>query len=605
MLQIHEEAGTETGETASALPSVGRLAVRPPQWTAEDEGRTASALWYLAAAIAAWACGYTIMRGSDLWWHLANGHWILRHQAIPLTDSWSFTRAGAPWNNEAWLAGVIFELWRRLFGLATLAWWKWLVLVSAWVLLFHTVRRTGRSSLEAFVAVVFGALVAAPFLDVRPQLYSFLGYSLLLHLAFERERPSWSLPLVFLLWANLHALVLFGLLALAVLLVPALRRAPVRSALLGFLCFAAAMVNPLGIGVATRALDYALRRGSPFRTLGEWRPPFQAGGLHSPLYPLAIALFAAAIVLALVTLRGRWRELPWTAVGLGLLTLAMSLTSRRFVPLFAMSQALLVRWMLARLAPRMPQRVHQALPAAALVLGLIRLWPYPQSSDAFLYLTAEDTFPVELCDFIAANGISGKVFAYYNWGGYLHFRTDGALRVYIDGRADMVFDDETYERYVDVLRQKPGWLAIVEGSGAELVLWPRGEPMLAELIGTGRWRLLHEDAVGALLRRATLPAAAALESTPVTAWSELSAGVLSVERDRLAAAETHYRRALRRMPHLGAACYGLAEAQAKQRRFEAALAQIDACQSIYPDRAKAAQSRHEVAQLGGGKAPGG
>jgi hypothetical protein len=571
----------------------------------QEDGRTAMALWYLAATIAAWSCGYTIMRGSDLWWHLANGHWILQHGAIPLTDSWSFTRADAPWSNEAWLAGVIFELWRRLFGLEALAWWKWLVQVSAWGLLFHTVRRISRSSFAAFVAVAFGALVAAPFLDVRPQLYSFLGYALLLHLGFSRERPSWALPLVFLFWANLHALVVFGLLALAVLLTPSLLRAPVRTALLGLSCVGAVLVNPLGIGVATRSLDYALRRDSPFRSLGEWRPPFQAGGLWSPLYPFAIVVFAAAVVLALVVHRRRWHDVPWTGMGLGVLTLAMSLTSRRFIPLFAMSQALLVGPLLARLLPDLPKRVHQVLPAAALALALVRLWPYPQSSAAFLYLTAQDTFPVSLCDFIEFNGISGKVFAYYNWGGYVHFRTQGTLKVYIDGRADMVYDDETYRRYVDVLLKKPGWLAIVEGSGAELVLWPRGEPIARKLIGTGRWRLLHEDAVGALLVRVAPPSTVPSKPAPVTAWSELSAGALSAERNQQASAEAHYRRALRRMPHLAAACYGLVETQAKQRRFDAALAQVRACQRIYPDPARAVESRERVQQLrAGGGEPG-
>jgi hypothetical protein len=88
---------------------------------------------------------------------------------------------------------------------------------------------------------------------------------------------------------------------------------------------------------------------------------------------------------------------------------------------------------------------------------------------------AEDTFPIETVSFIRHNGISGKVFAYYNWGGYLHQQTQGALKVYIDGRADMVFSDEIYRSYVQVLGQRPGWKQIIEGSGAEYVLWPKND----------------------------------------------------------------------------------------------------------------------------------
>jgi hypothetical protein len=266
------------------------------------------------------------------------------------------------------------------------------------------------------------------------------------------------------------------------------------------------LVNPLGIGVATRPLDYALRRDSPFLGVGEWRPPFQPGGIRSPLYPIAIAVFVVVVILVIVRVRARWREVPWMALGLGVLTLTMSLTSRRFVPLFAMSQALLIGPLAAQSLPRLPRRMRLALPVAALALAIARLWPYPQSNQAFPSLVVLDSFPVGLCDLITANRISGNVFAYYNWGGYLHFRTQGALKVYIDGRADMVYDDETYRRYVRVLKRDPGWLEIVDGSDAAFVLWPRDEPLVGELIGTGRWRLLHQDAVGALLiRRALSP----------------------------------------------------------------------------------------------------
>lgn len=575
-------AATDTAGSMSSSPFARLVG------SAETEGRLVTALWYLAVALAAWSCGYTPMRGSDLWWHLANGQWILEHRAIPLTDPWSFTRPGAAWNNEAWLSGLLFELWRRLFGLAALVWWKWLVIVSTWLFLFHTVRRTSHSSVAAFVAVVFGGFVAAPFLDIRPQLYSFLAYSLLLHLALGRERPSWALPVVFLVWANLHALVVFGLIVLPILLAPALRRQATRLALLAAACFGAVLVNPLGTGVLRRALDLALRRDSPFRSVGEWRPPFQTGGLQSPLYPPAIAIFAVAAILTIVLLRRRWREVPWVALGLGVLTLAMSLTSRRFVPLFAMSQALVFGPALARLVPRAPLGwLRLALPAAALAFGGVLLQPYPQSSDAFLYLTAQDTFPVELCNQIATSGISGSVFAYYNWGGYLHLRTRGALKVYIDGRADMVYDAETYRRYVRVLKMDPDWLGIVEGSGAQLVLWPRKEPMVEKLIGTGRWRLLHQDAVAVLLLGPAAAAPQHPQPAPVTAWSELAAGALSAEQNRLESAERHYRRALQRMPNLSMACYGLAETEAKQHRLDEALAQARACQRIYPDTHRA------------------
>jgi len=59
--------------------------------------RVSSILWYLAVIPSFWSFGFTTMWGSDLWWHIATGRWIVTHKALPLTDSWSFTRAGQPW----------------------------------------------------------------------------------------------------------------------------------------------------------------------------------------------------------------------------------------------------------------------------------------------------------------------------------------------------------------------------------------------------------------------------------------------------------------------------------------------------------------------------
>jgi hypothetical protein len=122
--------------------------------------------------------------------------------------------------------------------------------------------------------------------------------------------------------------------------------------------------------------------------------------------------------------------------------------------------------------------------------------------------------------------VSGRVFAYYNWGGYLHWRSAGTLQVYIDGRANTVFDDVTYQNYVAVLRQQPGWIDIVEDSGAQLFLWPLGSrggtAKARELLATGRWRLVYQDAVSYLLARRELPLAERLPVDPALPLGSLT-----------------------------------------------------------------------------------
>jgi hypothetical protein len=179
-----------------------------------------SALWYLAAIVSFWSFGYGRVQASDLWWHLANGQWIWEHRSIPLTDPYSFSAHGQRWLNHAWLSDLIYYIWIRIGGLYSLAWWKWAILIATFLSLMIALRRATGDWISSYLASLFALIVAVPFLDMRPQLYSFLGYSVLLYCALDRRRPLRLLPLLFLIWVNLHPFTYFGLIALTVIMLP-------------------------------------------------------------------------------------------------------------------------------------------------------------------------------------------------------------------------------------------------------------------------------------------------------------------------------------------------------------------------------------------------
>lgn len=534
------------------------------------------------------------MWGSDLWWHIATGRWIVTHKALPLTDSWSFTRAGQPWLQHEWLSDVVFQLWESLFGMNSLVYWKWSILILTLLLLFHVARRLTTDPLASYAAALVAVATAAPFLDIRPHLYSMLGYVLLLCLTLLREKPPLYLPLIFLLWVNLHGGFFFGLMALTVLLLPSImsgrsseRR---RTIIIWMASVLACLFNPNGIRAFTYPLRYAFDSSSPFaQAIGEWWSPLVSGGIEAPLYPYTVGVFLAASVFLLVRRARCSQKSTWPALALGLLTLAMSLTSRRFITLFAISQTLVVAPALAAVIPARVQRIPAVAPALVALLGVIWLLPYPLSPYAFHYLTVEDRFPIETCNFIEANGLSGNVFSYYNWGGYLHLRTDGRMKVYIDGRADTVYDNETMLRYADVQGFKPGWEEIIESSGAQYILWPRdeqGKP-LAQLVTSGRWRVLFDDFASVLLVHGDQQTSGALKPTADSAYRRLTEGIKNLEQQRFDEAERDFRGALALMPHLSLACHSLAQVQALQGKKQEALQSLEQCQRIFPDRDRA------------------
>src|SRR5436190_13817945 len=547
------------------------------------------AVWYLAMIPSFLSFGYTMMRGSDLWFHLAIGRWIIEHKSLPLVDPWSFTRNGKPWLQHEWLTDLLFGGVANLFGQNSLVYLKWVLLVATFLLLFRVVWRLSNEPLSSYLSLLLAAAVAAPFLDLRPHLVTNLLYALLLCLLLgNKKKPPLYLPLLFLVWANLHGGFFFGLMALTILLSPAIISGPAPERTRNFLIWISSvlisLLNPSGLKAFAYPLKYAFDRSSAFKELDEWRPPFVDVGTHSPLYPYAIGIVALATAFLLFR---RWRgkqAVNWPALALVFLTLAMSLTSRRFIPLFALSQSLITGPALAALLGPIMERVPKLIaPALAAGLGLFWLYPYPLAPYAFHYLTAEDDFPVETCTYMEINHLSGNVFSYYNWGGYLHLRTNGQMKVFIDGRADTVYDSETFRRYLTVQRFQPGWKEVIENSKAQYILWPRtsqGAP-LAQLVDSGQWKILFDDFVSVVLVRADQAPPEPLKQTPESPYRQLTIGTLNLERRRYDVAELALKRALEAMPYLRTAFYKLAQAQASQGKKEEALKTLEQCERVF------------------------
>ncbi len=457
--------------------------------------------------------GYTEMAGSDLWWHLAAGRELVQTGTIWMVDDWSYSTHGGDWLNHEWLADLVYYGWYSAFGLSSLVYWKWLVVLGTFCLLQYVLYRETGDLFASLVGASVAAAIAAPFVDVRPHLYTLLGYSLLLCLAWNRKPSRWLLAMLFLVWVNLHGGFFFGLMALGILIFPwrNFSWSAFRVALLtGLLCVAVSALNPSGLKTFLYPLIYAFDSSSPYRELGEWHSPFREGGIRSPLFFVFMWAPLAGLLYGLPAVR-RKVDVPWEALLLTALTLAMAITSRRFIPIFGISLALWLTPLVALAMRQVTSRaVHYGLATAALIFSLYRLMPYPlQSAPAFHYLTAEYSYPDDMVTFMQVNNLAGKVYSFYNWGGYLHLRTDGALKVFIDGRADTVYSAETYYHYLHVLSGKPGWIDAIESSGAEFVLWPvsrrGGDRMLRELTASGRWRPLYQSVNAWLAIRSDIP----------------------------------------------------------------------------------------------------
>jgi hypothetical protein len=156
---------------------------------------------------------------SDMWWHLRAGQetWTT---ATPMTvDTFSHTRYGETWINHSWLSQVgMYLLFEHGSYLAlTIA----VAALAALSMAFVYAQMQAPPLLRAFI-IVLAAAVAGTVWSPRPQLLSLVLFGLLAYLLYlfkwkGRDR-LWLLPLIFILWSNLHGGYALGLLLLAAMI---------------------------------------------------------------------------------------------------------------------------------------------------------------------------------------------------------------------------------------------------------------------------------------------------------------------------------------------------------------------------------------------------
>src|SRR5437870_7774023 len=406
----------------------------------------------------------------DLWWHLANGRLMLATGSIPHVDLYSFSAAGHPWVMHEWLADLAMYLLYRVGGLPWLVAAYAGVVTAAAICLYLLLRRTALPQPAAVVLTLVGALAGSTAWGARPQLLNvlFCGLLLLGLLEYRAGRlHAWMLPPFIWLWANLHSAFLVGVIISGLFVAGEAfdtwrsreGRMPRRrlTALTGAIAASGvlAVVNPYGIQTVIFSLGTLT---SPLiqNNIQEWASP----DFHS-MAGLLVEGLVFLLLAGLATGRVRARTSEWL---LAFALLYLALASQRHVPLFVLAaaplmgrcgQALLslaasmlppvdrrpvaqaaLRWRPARpTGPSVTLGVINLLLLMVVATGMIAYRAVPNLRPEAQAASIKAALPVQAGDAPARAGRPGRVFNYYDYGGYLPWRLySGGGRVYIDRR---------------------------------------------------------------------------------------------------------------------------------------------------------------------------
>ncbi len=450
----------------------------------------------------------------DIWWHLKVGDWIVQHLAVPHTGLFSWTAADRPWVAYSWAYEVLMSRAYAWFGLLGIGLYGTLLTLGVTYFIYWMARRlSGRFWLACVLAVV--ACSAFLFnLMPRPVFFSMMLFSVTLTLVLEAQRAGrvqalYWLPLIFLLWANLHIQFIYGLFVVGLLLATnlALRLAArlgsepawllppnLPTATLAAIfaaCLIATCVGPYSYHLYQVILQYAQAK-VPYRMIRELQPiNFRAGSHYVQLLLMAFAFFAV----------GRRRKVDLFKLALLSIAGVVAFRTMRDAWFICIPAAACIADALAGETASEAQEtwLENAGVAVVVALSLLLFTGSTNFNPRGLDRAISGFLPVDAVNYLRKNPAPGPLYNTLDWGGFLTWYMPN-YPVAIDGRTDL-YGDELDEQFFTTANGAPSYINDAYLNQAGVVILQKSNNLVGILEADPRFQLVYEDRLAAVFVR--------------------------------------------------------------------------------------------------------
>ena len=414
-------------------------------------------------AAAAFVLAVTRVEDPDTWTHLALGRLMVESRGLPSHELLAFPSVALPYHDTEWLFDVVLYLAFLVAGLAgivllkaaTVALAFWIVFKDASLPREPAADRSLRAWIAAAVLLACLPMVRYRFVE-RPDIVLMvcLGFTIYALDAYRLEgrRVIYALPLVHVLWANMHPSVILTLVPFGAVLAgglglrvlgrargielpgtPSARQLRTVATVL-VVSLLACLLNPRGVESLTL----------PFRLAGMRWAIQEITELQRPSLDLYPGVYILAVLLLLVLVAG-WRLAAVVPALLVLPFAYLGLTGVRFIFLFTIVAAPVLARTLAVLAlSSSAVRLRRPVVAAAvtavavgaLAAGLAMAHVRPLADgrkSAGLGVDARFV-PEGALRYLDGIGMSGRLFNAFHFGGYIAWRDFPRRSAIVDGR---------------------------------------------------------------------------------------------------------------------------------------------------------------------------
>ena len=441
----------------------------------------------------------------DIFWHLQVGKYITANNVIPSTDVFGFVTTGQEWIPFEWGFDALAYNIYSVIGYTGLSIFRSLIFVGIFFLLYRlSLKLKLDQTITFFILLLLTAALFERFL-IKPQIVSYLFTAILLYIFLsysmlkrEGSRLMYFLPIIFLIWANMHMGVLSGIVLFTIFVIteavgllkpqfllnkenPSSRNQFVKLVMIYAASVLVLIMNPQGMGTYTYV--YSHLQMKMMEDVFEWRSPFDKmfeGTMYVYVYYIYLAAALTAIYYA-------FRRKDLLSGAIVLIFAVFSTRIARFSIDFMLVTSPFVILALNYFLKRSPQkktnstgntlfaRVIPIILSAVILTGIVLL-PGSNLYSIFNYdrITGfgidENAYPVKAVNFIKENRIAdskSRPFNTYDCGGYLIWEVNGAKN-FIDSRG---LNDDIYYSFKSINNKEYGFEKKFDSYGFDYVLW--------------------------------------------------------------------------------------------------------------------------------------
>ncbi len=427
----------------------------------------------------------------DLFARLIVGEQFVEQGIIHFNDFLSYTPTH-PWYDHEWGSGVIFYLFLKYLGAFGLILLQAILFfgITFFIIKTQKLQKKAYPSSLLFLTIFLILFWKQNPTLIRCQSFSFLFFSMFLYMLEKYKKTNSNIilfiPLIVIIWNNLHGGVVSGLgLILIYLICLLIEQKPWKKlgAVLAISC-PLLIINPYGVEYLKFLFSAATMNR---KYITEW---WHFLAYRHVLYYLPMSLYGIYGFILTLIKTYKTREYNYTKLIVLIVTLFEGLLHVKLLSLTLIAVAALCHneiYDSVKLIKKYLKKFEKCLYISILIIA-VTIPLYSPTNPRI----EKDKYPICEIEFLKINNIKGNILTPFGLGSYVSYKLYPSNLIYMDGRYEEVYNDTEFLKLRDFKLGESNWKEVLNNYPTEIILATNNSISYNLLNNDNNWVLVFQ-----------------------------------------------------------------------------------------------------------------